>query len=137
MNLTEPVTLLHSAVHQTKIDLKEIGGSNSLRDKLGVEVHLKWRVMYNLEKILVERDLESKYYQSLETRTVKGRKCDFGIYTRKSVSPTTIPFPVLIAEFKFTDRANLEKEVNSDFRKLIDLATEQLQEGEIRSTLVQ
>lgn len=129
MSNPEPFFFLKIAINKTRADLKEIGGSNSLREKLGVEVHLKWRVMYNLERIFQKRNIFAKYYQSLETRTVKGRKCDFGIYRRETVTPTTIPVPLLIAEFKFTDGANLEKEVKSDFPKLIKLAEEQFQMG--------
>ena len=129
MSGPEPYKLLKIAMKRAQGDIKEIGGSNSLREKLGVEVHLKWRVMYNLERMFQERNLLNKYYQSLETRAVKGRKCDFGIYKRETVTPTTIPIPLLIAEFKFTDRANLEKEVQSDYPKLISLAEEQFQMG--------
>jgi len=41
MSNTEPFLLLKKAVNKAQADLKEIGGSNSLREKLGVEVHLK------------------------------------------------------------------------------------------------
>ena len=129
MDNSELFLLLKTAVTDTRADLKEIGGSNSLREKLGVEVHLKWRVMYNLERIFQKRNFLEKYYQSLETRTVKGRFCDFVIYKRETVTPTSIPIPLLMAEFKFTDGGNLENEVKSDFPKLIRLAEEQFQIG--------